>query len=545
MPKLSSIRVEVLRDLIEQLRFSSPAAASRHIERAEALAAEIQPQQNYPLEWILFKLTDYRSDEVSGLVTGQALLSDLSAIVEHLCQHAELSRETLPEHLSLDALCERWNVSPKTIERYRRRGLIARRLPGGRASTHRMIFTLEVVEHFEHAHADLLRKAGRFDRMTDEQAERAIRRVQRYERLLGMTRSQALERTAARLGRSREALRLLLQVHDPIDRPAISDRELIDAWRRGESFAAIARPLSLPATTIRSRVLAARVDRLKSLLGLLKPGSDVRAHLAHEPSPLDAPALASLPMPNVHPGQRTTLGEMLDAMQQRTVPMGAQERLVGKALAALRLRTFDAIETLSPAATLLDAIETDLRYASRLKAVLAGPLMSVAGAQVREVLGQASDRMTSAHWQSLLNEVLASMSSALNNWDPWSVGRPAGAVGVAVARTTTRWLSAQPGLTSSAKGSAAHLLPLDEPLEPWPLRLDPWQAWLEPPALDLGPLKPEDATLLANRLGLGEPPTTARALAMELGITPAAAESRARRILRAATAAPPTPSSHA
>ena len=202
-------------------------------------------------------------------------------------------------------------------------------------------------------------------------------------------------------------------------------------------------------------------------------------------------------------------------------------------LAKLAPMVDQVLEAADTPAEALDAIETDLRSASRLKAMLAEPLLSVAGAQVREVLGQSADRMTAAQWRILLSEVIASLSSALNQWDPWSVGRPAGAVGVSVARTTTRWLSDQPGLASDP-GGAARAPQLDVPIEPWQLRLDPWQSWLEPPPVDLAHLKPEQALLLAKRFGLGEQPTTARSLAQELGITTSTAESRSRRSLREA-----------
>jgi predicted site-specific integrase-resolvase len=54
--------------------------------------------------------------------------------------------------LSISDLCQRWGCSPRTIERYRRQGLVAVKLAGVR-------FDLEDVEEFEQS-----RKTGRVKR---------------------------------------------------------------------------------------------------------------------------------------------------------------------------------------------------------------------------------------------------------------------------------------------------------------------------------------------------------------------------------------------
>lgn len=523
MPRLSTVRVEALRELVDQLRFSAPAAAIKHIERAESLAIELDPTENYPLEWVLFRLTDYRSSEIEGLVTGSALLSDLSAMVERLCAYAKLTAEAIPEHLMLGELCTRWQVSTKTIARWRRQGLVARRITTPGTSTVQLVFTKAMIEHFEQTHPDKINTAGRFTRLSDKDQLRLILRIERYQHSLGWSRSRAIDRVAQRTGRSRETLRLLM-VNDQPD-PAQntqSDHDLFEAWRSGESLSTIGTRSSLSASTVQSRLLAVRTRKLVNLLPRLSPTPDQRDHLHNPDSLLEPEAVRR----GLISSGTTRLTDLIVQMNQRVVPVGAHERLLGCAIVALRARAASALNPLdgsTPRASVLDAIETDLRWASRLKATLASPMLCVCGAQMNEVIGSAGERMPTSEWLSLIQTVLEAMSSGLDRWDPWSRGRPAGAVSLAVGRATTRWLGDHP--QSHRKTSAARIIQPDATIEDWTRTLDPWQRWLEGPAASHDPL-------VEARFGLaGEAPVTAAQLAASRGTTPAAIERSVRRTL--------------
>ncbi len=82
MPPLPRLRVSALGELAKQLRFAPREALLRDIERAEALAGEIDPERTYPEDWIVFRITGYRAriDEPAQVV-GAALLGDLSALL--------------------------------------------------------------------------------------------------------------------------------------------------------------------------------------------------------------------------------------------------------------------------------------------------------------------------------------------------------------------------------------------------------------------------------------------------------------------------------
>src|ERR1043165_3443217 len=135
MPAFTKLRISALDDLARQLRFAPAETLRRQLERTRTLAAEIDPAIAYPEDWIVFRITGYRPEIAEpAAFPGGALLADVSGLVERLSAAAKVSQSELDaaRHLGLDALCARWRVSRKTVERWRRMGLVALRVRGAR-----------------------------------------------------------------------------------------------------------------------------------------------------------------------------------------------------------------------------------------------------------------------------------------------------------------------------------------------------------------------------------------------------------------------------
>ncbi|MCH9057549.1 MAG: CoA transferase [Planctomycetes bacterium] len=194
MPPLPQLRSPAIKDLYEQLRFAPPRALKRDIERAETLAGEVDHDTTYPEDWIVFRVTGFRPEIGQPRMTeGAGLLADLSSLVERLSHDARLSQDELDGDGFLDAatLCRRWGVSRKTIDRYRRQGLVARRVrtEQGRSV---LMFASGVVETFERTHGRPISRAGDFTRIAPDELERIVEEwvasfdsVQQVEDLLG------------------------------------------------------------------------------------------------------------------------------------------------------------------------------------------------------------------------------------------------------------------------------------------------------------------------------------------------------------------------
>jgi RNA polymerase primary sigma factor len=560
------MRVEALQDIVDQLRFAPTATARRQIDSAESLAAEIDLEQQYPLEWVVFRITGYRSDDITGLVSGAALLGDLSSMVERMCAHAKIRHNEHPDAVSTEQLAQRWSVSTKTIERWRRRGLIARRvLDDGRARA-RLVFMPSVVQSFEQRNTELVSHATGFTRMGAQSELQVARRAERYQRCLGWSRAQTIERLAERTGRSKEALRLLLARHEQKNpttttttpnagtwnRVHLSPDEtiaaLVNEWRHGQTTGALAARFEMEPSAVLRALRHWRAEQLAALKIVLPDGSRSQSE------PIDHLLASPTVRTGLELGGPTELLELLALMRARVVPIGAQERLLGRAMVALRARAAEGTLELHPSnsrdptTAALDRIETDLRWATRLKATLARPMIGVMGAQVFEALGPAADHLRLDDWRSLLHEGFHAISVGLDRWDPWSQGRPAGAVTLATGRAAARWLVKHPQANRS--GQATRRTEPGAHLPEWTLGLDPWQGWLELPQSVLDcmrtprgphdahiqkPLNDELCALIQARFGTaGNAPLTIAQLCALHATTPTGMERRVRTALRAA-----------
>lgn len=274
MPRLSAIGDPVLEELAEQLRFTPRASLLRQIERAEELGALLDVEQQYPREWLIYRVTGFRpADSAAVSTSGRSLLANLSAFVECLCEAAEVKPEDLPEgSMDVDALCKRWGVSRKTIERARRQGLVARRVEA--SGSRRLMFTPQSADAYAARAAPGPSPQGR--RLPDEARRRIIRRALRYQRRFGWSINQCAVRMAGRFGCSSEAIRRMLKRRDAGlgDQAVFAERGPPDereqersfrALRRGLRASEVGRRMGRDARAVRRAALVHRVRLLRGL----------------------------------------------------------------------------------------------------------------------------------------------------------------------------------------------------------------------------------------------------------------------------------------
>jgi len=212
---VSAFKVQALRELTEQqTRFAPPARRQEQVDRAERLVAEIDPGKQYPYQWVCFKVTEYRSDAHADLlIPGPLLRHDLALFarrVERSIPPLPIEQAVEPM-LTLDQVSERFQVSTKTVGRWRLRGLTARRVKvAGRSQ---LGFPAGAVERFVADHRRLVEKGSKFSHLTDGEKD-DILKAARDMRDAGTTLTDATRRIAAALGRSPEAVRLTIKNHD-------------------------------------------------------------------------------------------------------------------------------------------------------------------------------------------------------------------------------------------------------------------------------------------------------------------------------------------
>ncbi len=574
MPRLPTLRTHVLQELARQLRFESADAARRQLTRAEELTLQLLDESGkpdapaaYPEEWVVFRITGLRMEPGGGdggVVVREALLGDLPALIDRLSAAGKISEADLrgasgkrsnnersaggraaglinDVWLSVAELCARWKVSRKTLERYRRLGLISRRITLGRGRE-KVVYSEACALAFERVHTVRVEEAGGFARLDARARARIIRRAVRYRARLGWSLHKCAQRLAAREGRSVEGIRKLLRAHnDRAERPIFDEPGVLDAdgraWvertaKRGGNLSGAAARLRKGRTTAYRVVGARRADRLRGL--------DLRGPVGPMFERKDAadvilgPAAARAGL-----GGRgaTSVGELLrvaatiepEAAPFERARAGAQWYLIWRAHAGMKglARHGARMRKGKGAEPGIDQIETWLIWASRLKAEMVRAQVPLLVRAIENQTGRAAATIPAPALKELCELGLESLIDATDRFDPFKGGRLAAPVGIALTRTVSLWLR-RAGEGLGPAGRATARVDLDGlKLADWTRRVHPWQEWLELPIDGPGvrervlALTEPDRRVLEMRFGLdGGPPRTLEDAAAAAGTTP-------------------------
>ena len=204
--------------LARQLRLSPSDLRRREIERAEELSAEIDETREYPWEFVYHRITGTqippnRLGTKPQILSGKRLLGDLAAMILTLSDSLDMRPDDLPEAMSLEELADKYQVSEKTISRWRKRGLTGRKVifPDGRR---RLVFMPESLKRFTARHGQMMDEATTFQRLSEKQRNEIINQGRSLYQQGNLSRHQVCVRLAEQAGRAVETIRIILQNHD-------------------------------------------------------------------------------------------------------------------------------------------------------------------------------------------------------------------------------------------------------------------------------------------------------------------------------------------
>ncbi len=146
-------------------------------------------------------------------ISSEVLRHDLGLLIEDIFDEANVTVEELNENVwTIEKLAEQFNVSTKTISRWRSQGLVSRRLvfPGGRK---RVAFPESSVRCFDERNPDKVRRGALFSQMLPEESDKILRLAKRFSDRGGCP-SEVVRRVASMTNRSEEAVRYTIQNHD-------------------------------------------------------------------------------------------------------------------------------------------------------------------------------------------------------------------------------------------------------------------------------------------------------------------------------------------
>ena len=245
----------------QQARFAPRERRLEQIDRAEGLLGEIDESKRYPWEYLVFRITGFRPEGAPALVLdGGDVRHDLRLFVEDLSgtvgQKADQATEPV---LTVDAVSRRFNVSTRTVTRWRRQGLVARRfIIDGRKQVG---FLQSSVQRFVDDHRAQVERGSRFRQLNDEERDEIVRRARRMATFGGQGRlTEIARRIARKMGRSPETVRMTLKTYDR-ENP---DRAIFPASSGPLDEAAKGQIYKLHRRGVSAEVLAERFGRTRS-----------------------------------------------------------------------------------------------------------------------------------------------------------------------------------------------------------------------------------------------------------------------------------------
>jgi RNA polymerase primary sigma factor len=273
---VSNFKHPALKQLTEQqVRFAPPARRMEQLGRAERLLAEVVPDKQYPYQFVCYRVTDFRPDAYPDLlVGGRELTHDLGLLIRELADSlpAVPVEEVTEPVMTLEEISKQLNVTPKTINRWRSRGLIG--VPVLKSGRRQVGFLPSLVGPFLSANKERVERGARFSQLSDVEKEEILTRARRLARVPSATLTEVARRIARKTGRSPETVRytiknfdrehpelaLFPEVTGPLDETAKQD--IYRSYRRGTAVETLARRFQRTRTSVYRVINEVRANRL-------------------------------------------------------------------------------------------------------------------------------------------------------------------------------------------------------------------------------------------------------------------------------------------
>ncbi len=272
---MNDFHSDALRELTDQqVRFAPVARRTEQLARAEKLLGEILPAKVYPYQFVCFRVTEFRSDAHPELLfSGAELQRDLARMIQKIERSLpplpiELAAEPM---LSLEEVSHRFNVSTKTVTRWKWLGLQSRRVL--RDGKRQLGFPLSCVEAFAAAPPVQLDRGAKFKHLSSEEKDAIVLSARRLASD-GESLTEVSRRIATDLGRSAEAVRYTIKNFDkshpqsavfptrtgPLD--AADKQKIYDAFQEGKPVDLIAKRFKRTRSSLYRVINEVRAEQL-------------------------------------------------------------------------------------------------------------------------------------------------------------------------------------------------------------------------------------------------------------------------------------------
>ncbi|MEI8372923.1 MAG: sigma-70 family RNA polymerase sigma factor [Planctomycetota bacterium] len=266
--------MQELRD--QQVRFAPREKKLEQVAAAEKLLTEVEPDRIYTYEYLCYRITRFRPEAHCDVkFSGREAKHDLGLFVEDLSGAANVAADSVGERVvTVEELARRFDVSTKTISRWRRLGLVSRRfVMDGRK---RLGFLESSIDRFVVQNSDKVRRGTQFSQLSEAERSIIIGRARRLAQAGGSP-AEIVRRIARKTGRNPETVRYLLKQFDQenadlsifsADRGPIrpeTKQSIYYQFHRGESADLLAKRFFRTRTSIYRIIAEVRAEQIAAL----------------------------------------------------------------------------------------------------------------------------------------------------------------------------------------------------------------------------------------------------------------------------------------
>ncbi len=273
---MAKFRLDAIANLARQFSFTPLETREAQLNSAEALLHDLDSEKAYPIDFVVFRITGYqpKTDGNSDLLTGLALQHDLGLLIEQVSDTLNLHADRIGEPvLSIDDVTERFSVTSKTIQRWRRKGLPARKFTFSDGKR-RVGFFLSSVERFIAAHRDQLGSTTLCTALAEPEQASIVRHARRLAANCHCSLAEISLRIGKKFHRTPMTVLHTLRKHDalfpasailPQAAPPLDDQQLariLSGRKRGLAIRTLARKIHRPQSIVYRAIVQDRVARL-------------------------------------------------------------------------------------------------------------------------------------------------------------------------------------------------------------------------------------------------------------------------------------------
>jgi RNA polymerase sigma factor (sigma-70 family) len=175
---MPSWRDDKILELANQLTYSPAEKRREQLHAAMDLLPAIDPAKTYPWDFVHYRITSFQPrTHIDHGVAGKVLRADLASLIEFLSDTLSIKVEEAAAAgdavLEFDEVSRKFNVSSKTIQRWRKQGLVALRYlyADGRR---RLGFLESAVARFAAANKERLERTAAVKPLSDEEKSAII-----------------------------------------------------------------------------------------------------------------------------------------------------------------------------------------------------------------------------------------------------------------------------------------------------------------------------------------------------------------------------------